>query len=201
MIKAWFPTLILTETLEEFSKHNSYFANKAQSLKLKFNSTVSTNWDCDTFNTMETYDLKQDNDQIINNFIETCKRHVLNFSKEFGVKQEIQDLECHNFWFNIAMPGNYQELHQHSNSHFSAVYYVSAEKNAGDIVFKSLEHFSDMSNLPIANSDLTAASFKACSYTPINSTLLVFRSNLPHQVNKNLSNLDRISISMNFRFK
>jgi uncharacterized protein (TIGR02466 family) len=201
MIKAWFPTLIFAESLTEFSIHNNYLASKAQSLKVKFNSKVNTNWACDTFNTMETYDPTQDNDQIINKFIETCKQHVLNFSKEFGVKKEIQDLECHNFWFNIAMPGNYQELHQHSNSHFSAVYYVSAEKDAGDITFKSAEHFTDMFHLPIIDSDLNAASYKACSYTPINSTLLIFKSNLLHQVNKNLSGTDRISISMNFRFK
>lgn len=201
MIKAWFPTLILEEHLEEFLKHNSYFASKAQALKVKFNSTVNTNWACDTFNTLNTYDPKQDNDQIINSFISVCKQHVLNFSKEYGVKKEIQDLDCHDFWFNVAMPGNYQELHQHSNSHFSAVYYVSAAPGAGDITFKSAEHFTDMYNLPIDDKDLTQASCKACSYTPINSTLLIFRSNIMHEVRKNLSNSDRISISMNFKFK
>ena len=201
MIKAWFPTLILEESLEEFSKYNNYFASKAQALKVKYNSTVNTNWACDTFNTLNTYDPKQDNDQIINSFIDTCKQHVLNFSKEYGVKKKIQDLECHDFWFNIAMPGNFQELHQHSNAHFSAVYYVSAEKGAGDITFKSAEHFTDMYNLPVLDKDITEASCKACSYAPINSTLLIFRSNLLHEVRKNLSGADRISISMNFKFK
>jgi uncharacterized protein (TIGR02466 family) len=201
MIQAWFPTLIFEESLKEFSNHNDYFANKARALKLKFNSKVNTNWACDTFNTLNTYDPKKDNDQIINSFIDTCKQHVLNFSKEFGVKKEIQELDCHDFWFNIASPGNYQELHQHSNSHFSAVYYVSAEKDAGDITFKSTEHFTDMYNLPIDDKDLTQASCKACSYTPMNSKLLIFRSNILHEVRKNLSGTDRISISMNFRFK
>lgn len=201
MIKAWFPTLILEESLKDFTQHNQYLANKAKMLKVKFDSSVNTNWACDTFNTLNTYDPKKDNDQIINNFIEICKQHVLNFSKEYGVKKEIQDLDCHDFWFNVAMPGNYQESHQHSNSHFSAVYYVSAEKGAGDITFKSAEHFTDMYNLPIDDKDLTQASYKACSYAPINSTLLIFKSNLLHGVNKNLSSTDRISISMNFKFK
>lgn len=201
MIQAWFPTLIFEESLKDFAQHNQYLANKARALKTQFNSNVNTNWACDTFNTLNTYDPKQDNDQIINNFIATCKQHVLNFSREYGIKKELQDLDCHDFWFNVAMPGNYQELHQHSNSHFSAVYYVSAEKGAGDITFKSAEHFTDMFNLPIDDKDLTRASCKACSYTPINSTLLIFRSNLSHEVRKNLSGSDRISISMNFRFK
>lgn len=201
MIQAWFPTLIFKESLEDFKQHNQYLASKAQLLKTQFESTVNTNWACDTFNTLNTYYPAQDNDQIVNSFIAVCKQHVLNFSKEFGVRKELADLECHDFWFNVAAPGNYQELHQHSNSHFSAVYYVSAEKGAGDITFKSAEHFTDMYNLPIDDDKLTAASYKACSYAPINSTLLIFKSNLLHGVNKNLSGADRISISMNFKFK
>jgi hypothetical protein len=39
---------------------------------------------------------------------------------------------------------------------------------------------------------------KSCNYEPAPTKLLVFKSNLQHMVEKNLSNKDRISIAMNF---
>jgi len=46
----------------------------------------------------------------------------------------------------------------------------------------------------------TSASYKSCFYTPKESMILIFRSNLLHMVEKNNSDTDRISIAMNFRF-
>ena len=48
--------------------------------------------------------------------------------------------------------------------------------------------------------NLNKISYPACWYEPENSMLLIFRSNLIHMVEKNNSNDDRISISMNFKF-
>ena len=39
---------------------------------------------------------------------------------------------------------------------------------------------------------------KSCSYTPEPTKILIFKSNLLHMVEMNLSNSDRISIAMNF---
>ena len=201
MIKAWFPTLIYFDILEEFKDRNLYLKNKAYSLKELNASKSSTNWKCDTFNTLDSYNYLNDNDTIINELVDVCKNRVLEFAKEYGVHRPISNLQCHDFWFNIASTGSYQEFHQHTQSHFSAVYYVNVNDNCGNINFRSIEAMTDMFNLPIADKDMTHASYKSCEYTPKESGLLIFRSNLLHMVEKNLSATDRISISMNFRFQ
>jgi uncharacterized protein (TIGR02466 family) len=198
-IDYWFPTLISKEKLEEF-RDNSYLENKAYSLKGVL-PNVSTQWNCDTYNTLELYNPVNDNDTIIHNFINLCKEKVHEFAKEFGVVKPLSDLQCNDFWFNIAKEGNYQECHQHPNSHFSIVYYVKTEKNCGNIVFKGPTAFSDMCTLPIDSKNLNRVSYPSCHYTPTNSLFLIFRSNLIHMVEKNRSGVDRISISMNFRYK
>lgn len=200
MIDSWFPTLIYRDTLSEFADKNPYLENKANELKNKLNGSLDTHWQCDTFNTLGQYNPYDDNDTVINNLIETCKIKVLEFSKVYGIEKRITDLCCHDFWFNISSTGNFQEYHQHTNSHFSLVYYVKAPLGSGNIHFKSIESITDMFDLPIHHKNLTQASYKSCMYEPKNSMVLIFRSNLLHMVAKNLSDQDRISISMNFRF-
>lgn len=199
-IESWFPTLICKDRLDEFSKYNLYFESKAQDLKKNHNHSVTTNWQCDTFNTLGLYDQTRNNDDIGDQLIDVCKIKVLDFSKVYGVRKDISSLECIDFWYNVSEPGNYQEFHQHANSHFSLVYYVKIPKNSGNIHFKSAESMTDMYELPIERNCLTDASYKSCFYEPEESMILIFRSNLLHMVDKNFSNENRISIAMNFKF-
>jgi uncharacterized protein (TIGR02466 family) len=199
-IDSWFPTLICRDRLFEFVEHNHYFECKALELKKNYKSTSTTNWRCDTFNTLDQYDPSSHRDDLIDRLMHVCRLKVLDFSKEYGVQKDISSLQCIDFWFNIAEHGNYQEFHQHANSHFSLVYYVKVPENSGDIHFKSAESITDMFVLPIETHNLNNASYKSCVYKPAESTILIFRSNLLHMVSKNMSNSDRISIAMNFRF-
>jgi len=196
MIKFWFPTLISCQVLENFKQHNSYLENKALEIQKKSGRSVSTNWACDTYNTLGDYDYKTDPDPIIQNFAEVCKNKLIEFSKEFGVSSNT--IECTDLWFNVSSYGNYQEFHRHAGSHFSMVYYVTAPKESGDIIFQSAETNTDMFPLPITQ--VTDASCKTCVYQPEVSALLLFRSNLLHMVKQNKSNENRISISANFKF-
>lgn len=199
-IDSWFPTLVYKTSLDSFQDKNYYLEKKAYSLKLG-KPIVATEWNCDTYNTLNLYNPFNDNDSIVKDLISLCKDRVYDFSKEFGIFRKIDDLICTDFWFNIAQPGNYQECHQHPNSHFSLVYYVSVDANCGNIVFKSPTAFSDMFPLSIHSKNLNNNSYPACCYTPAESLLLIFRSNLVHMVEKNHSHKDRISVTMNFKFK
>jgi uncharacterized protein (TIGR02466 family) len=199
-IDHWFPTLVYRTILDEFQEQNEYLERKAYSLKFS-RPVVSTQWNCDTYNTLDLYNPTSDRDSIVNGLIDLCRDRVYDFSKEFGISKNIEQLVCTDFWFNIAQPGNYQECHQHPNSHFSLVYYIKVSDNCGNIVFKSPTAFSDMFPLSINSKNLNKNSYPACWYTPEESVLLIFRSNLVHMVEKNLSSTDRISVSMNFKFK
>ena len=189
-----FTDLIYSTSLRQHANLNDYFYNVVlQSKKQNINPT--TDWRCDTFNTAKSLNLNIDNNFLI--ILEDIKKEVINFSKDFGVLTN--NIICTESWINLAEAGNYQEYHIHPASHFSVVYYVNSPDNSGNIIFKSHEAISDM--FPIPADILTPANYKTYSYTPKNNDLLIFRSNLNHMVEKNISNEDRVSISANFCLK
>lgn len=192
----WFPTLILKKSLPQFDQHLDYLADKAYALRQQLPET-KTGWNCDTYNTLDNYKFDQDSDQVVRDLALQSILETWEFSREFGVNKPLEKFRCIDFWFNIAEPGAYQEFHQHANSHFSLVYYVRTPENCGDIIFQNPTTPLDMYNLPIEQ--FNANSYRSCRYSPEQGSILLFRSNLAHMVEKNLSGKDRISIAMNFR--
>lgn len=196
MIEEWFPTPIFFTDLKGIN--NNILKNRAYELQ-DIAPDVKTEWHCDTFNTLnKEYLLGNKDDKFVTDLIETTGQHVFRFAEEFGLTVDYYDLICRDFWFNIAAPNDYQEFHQHPNNHLSAVYYVQSSENSGDIVFKNPESIGDMYQIP--NEIDTKFSYKTAQYNPVESRLLIFKSNLLHMVEKNKSNRDRISIAMNFYF-
>lgn len=192
----WFPTVILEKHLTEFYPYNSHLMDRAYDLRQRYPQN-STAWKCDTYNTLHNWPWEDDLDSVLRNLILYCCRETHAFSRTFGVDKPIDKFRCTDFWFNIAGPGAYQEFHQHANNHFSLVYYVKTPQRCGNIIFQNPSAVTDMFSLPI--SEITANSRMSCSYQPHEGSMLLFRSNLLHMVEKNLSDEDRISISMNFR--
>ena len=177
--------------LEESNRLN--YIDKAESLLKTL--PQNKNWRCDTFTTLDKYDMI--NDPLFKDVINEIKSHVIKFSKEFGCGSD--DVSILDSWINVARPGDYQEYHIHTGSHFSIAYYLQSQQDSGNIVFRSHEADTDMFPLPIR--DLTPLSYKTMSFEPQNGMLLIFRSNLRHMVEKNLSDNNRISISMNLNVK
>lgn len=198
MIDLWFPTAIYRDNLSKDFVSNEYLKLKAEKLIFR-EKNKHTQWRCDTLSTIEFYNWKDDNDSEIQKLISLIKLKILEFATNFGI-DPLTELRCDHCWFNIALPASYQEYHQHANSHFSAVYYIDVREKSGNIVFKSSESVTDMCSLPVKSNNLTNLSYKTCSYTPKNYDLYIFRSNLLHMVEKNQTNENRISMSMNFGF-
>jgi uncharacterized protein (TIGR02466 family) len=113
------------------------------------------------------------------------------------------DIDCSSVavkdaWINISKPGNYQEYHIHPGSHFSLVYYIKVPENSGRIVFRSHEADKDM--FPFDTHKITNINNKTVKLQPNEGDVIVFRSNLSHMVEKNMSNENRVCIAMNFKF-
>jgi uncharacterized protein (TIGR02466 family) len=179
--------------LEMESQRESFVA---RAYEIKETHNRASHWRCDTYNTLNsTYDFKVDH--IFTDLIQVCKSHVGNFSRSFGINNPVVSVS--DAWINIANPGNYQEYHLHPTNHFSLVYYVQTQSDCGDIVFRSPEANTDMYPLEVDVNN--GFNYKTCSYRPENNRMIIFRSNLLHMVEKNMSNADRISISMNFNVR
>ena len=120
------------------------------------------------------------------------------FSEIFSLYSfEEGEIKIANSWININPKNSYNLQHNHVGSLFSAVYYVQAEEDMGDIVF--------VNPCPTIGHHLSFFDFKKKS--PINSEtwtlkpetgqLIVFPSWMEHYVLPNMTDKDRISIAIN----
>jgi uncharacterized protein (TIGR02466 family) len=184
-----FPTLI--HRIIETQPDHDLFIDKATQLKQTL--SPDSNWQCSTFNTLNKYDMI--NDPLFKNLIAYITDQVSQFAVEFGCSPDSAVIT--DSWINVAEPGDYQEYHIHTGNHFSIVYYITAPKDSGNIVFRCFEADTDMFPLPVKAMNYT--SYKTFSFPPEAGQLLIFRSNLRHMVEKNMSSDPRISISMNFK--
>lgn len=174
--------------------NNTQFAEKA--MVLKNNVSPNVDWCCDTFATMNT-EYKLINDPLFAPLVSEVGQAVADFAAVYGLRDGAV-LSCIDGWINVALPGDYQEMHIHPGCHFSAVYYVDAPEECGNLVLRSHESLTDMH--PIPSLEVTQAGAKTFFQTPKTGDLIVFRSNLPHMVATNKSNAPRISVTLNFAF-
>ena len=81
------------------------------------------------------------------------------------------------FWFNVAKPNEMTGLHNHSGlSVLSAVAYLQADKNSGNLFFKNEEEFE---------------------LEPAVGKIIIFPPHLKHGVRLNESKNERISLAFN----
>ena len=140
----------------------------------------------------KNFDMK---DEEPKKFIEEIKTNINTAINDMDWDLQTQEVKISNMWAIINTKGSLNQKHHHSNSDLSAAYYVSAEKNCGDIIFfdprpaKVYKH-------PIAkNPNILNATINSISPEP--GMLILFPSYLEHSVNPNLSDHKRIVISFN----
>ena len=105
-------------------------------------------------------------------------------------------------WKNINEPGNFNVPHCHPISDLSGVLWIKAPKNSGNIVFESPEIFNRYRELDSYSDEFRYDSnvYMTYYFTPKEGNILIFPSNLQHEVKENKSNEDRISYSFNIKF-
>tara|TARA_Y100001937_G_C6947804_1_gene253240 strand:- start:36 stop:617 length:582 start_codon:yes stop_codon:yes gene_type:complete len=103
-----------------------------------------------------------------------------------------------NMWANINPPGGYNRPHVHPNSHFSGVYYIKAPQNSGQIVFNEPRLGAHMVMPSRKKGRPPKHLWREVQLDPIEGRILIFPSWLWHNVEPNLSNDIRISVSFNF---
>tara|TARA_B100001094_G_scaffold155014_1_gene150040 strand:+ start:1142 stop:1756 length:615 start_codon:yes stop_codon:yes gene_type:complete len=124
---------------------------------------------------------------------------VDNCIRDYGYYEEHCYPIMENFWFNINKQGNTNSVHIHDNSFISGVYYVSARPEQGNInVYKNhMQDFIIASAAPMKN--YTPISASCIAYEPMSSKLILFPGWLPHGVERNKTDEDRVSVSFNVK--
>jgi uncharacterized protein (TIGR02466 family) len=109
---------------------------------------------------------------------------------------EILYMECeyniYNSWFTLTKPKADSAPHVHTNSWISGVYYPEHNKDFNIIVYNDFHNFymTTVKQYGIYNS-------RFFTINPQKNQLILFFSNLRHQISKNNSNIDRYSLAFN----
>ena len=130
-----------------------------------------------------------------NKFFETINNHLHEVFKNYGWVFDQSKVICTSMWAIINKKNSFNIEHSHSNNYLSAAYYVKAPKNCGN--FKT-------SNPNILNRNVYPKAERATEFNSNNITikinegdLLIFPAYLPHSVEENKSDEDRVIISFN----
>tara|TARA_B110000977_G_C11082438_1_gene493348 strand:+ start:454 stop:1056 length:603 start_codon:yes stop_codon:yes gene_type:complete len=110
-------------------------------------------------------------------------------------------LKIINMWININDDKHsYNKQHNHSGSTMSGVYYVKGNENSGKICFPrpSLEDYIIQTTGRVTETN--QFTYSEAGYAPEEGKLLLFPSYVPHYVETNQTNDERISIAFNIGF-
>jgi uncharacterized protein (TIGR02466 family) len=186
----WFPVSIYTEKNILTGEEHQQLVNHVDTIKKDIPSG-GKDWFGSIYTSFETYDIRQDAE--FDNLLHNIKIHVQDYAK---MHNSIHDYQCQQAWFNESVENQFQEFHTHASNVISAVYYLRAPEGAGDIVFKDPKQ-PDMN--PLKNvTELNDLNFASVSFEPIENSLIIFRSYLPHMVKPGKNKVGRISVACNY---
>ena len=120
--------------------------------------------------------------------------------REIYIAEEYKfELKVDSMWAMVNKKYSYNKLHTHPGCHWAGVYYVQCPPKCGDIVFRFLEPRQSFPQ-PIFKkntNELQPHQWETVHYEPKEGRVIMFPSYLGHEVEPNLSDKDRISISFN----
>lgn len=131
-------------------------------------------------------------------FINTTSNSIHTLIQNYALSFNY-NIKINGIWFNVNPPNSYNLTHTHSGCSFSASYYINTPKNSGRIVFENPSIGQQIDNF-YQNKFREFNNINQGKYyiEPKENVLILFPSWLPHYVEQNKSNEDRIGLSFNF---
>lgn len=113
-----------------------------------------------------------------------------------------QSISIGNYWVNINRRGGYNVEHVHPGAFLSGVYYVNIDPQSNPAPITFLRHSDWIMNHGVYFYDSVSGEKPPfiehqVELSPRTGALLLFPSHLPHRVEPNQSDSDRVSISFN----
>ena len=96
-------------------------------------------------------------------------------------------------WFTKSITGQSSSSHNHNNCMYSAVLYLQTSENSGDIMFKS---FADK-RYNLVKNDYNLYNSTEWEVKPVDGLLVIFPSEIYHQILENKSDTTRYSLAFN----
>ena len=121
--------------------------------------------------------------------------HIKDVFKNYGWIYDSSKVRCTSMWSIINRKGSFNIEHIHSNNYLSAAYYVKAPKNCGQ--FKALTPNIISRNFFPKSNGITELNAVTAKINVTEGDLLIFPAYLPHSVEENKSDEDRVIVSFN----
>lgn len=113
---------------------------------------------------------------------------------------EHQNIELTSMWINIGSKNSYNVTHTHKPTHLSGVWWIKIPKNCGRFVFTYPDGcYSDIALINSTRMDYREeiSLHPGIVEYPREGKIMLFPAAMPHRVELNQSDEDRISISFN----
>jgi len=92
-----------------------------------------------------------------------------------------------HYWTNVNAPGSRNAVHSHEKSHFSCVYYLEATNTGALRLINPANLLGNCNPLAVFTRDFV--------FDPADGDLILWPSWVPHEVEPNFSNKNRINIT------
>lgn len=121
--------------------------------------------------------------------LDTVKSYMFDFLK---INDNIA-LFIKKSWLVKSKPGGFGRMHSHPNSILSGVLYYSTPVNCGNLLLHDKN--SNFGTILFGSSESNFFNSRIVSIKPETGKMVIFPSNMLHEVGMNNSNSDRISLS------
>lgn len=143
------------------------------------------------FSSEDTYILKQPPLYNLSLWIQEC---INEFFKEINRPDKKTHLTITQSWVNITGQGQAHQKHKHWNSFYSGVFYINAIENQDKIYFHNYSGLRDIQVTPTEHNIYNSMTW----WIPVKSKeLIIFPSNLYHEVDIVEHDKNRVSLSFN----
>jgi uncharacterized protein (TIGR02466 family) len=143
-------------------------------------------------------------DRYILNELPELKKEIENHCKLFtekymGTTNKVE-FYLQNSWFLKHVKNDWGQIHYHSNSLLSGVYYLKTPPNSGNINFhKNCLHMNMFPpSIRMENDIRNHFTAEQYSLTPEEGLIIIFPAQLEHSIGTNKSEGDRYSVAFNF---
>ena len=191
-ILTYFPQPIFRYKVENYKTFNKELEEYIYKLKEEDNEGVVRSnrggWHSKSFKVREKGTIQ-------NRFTQELSKYIFDVIQTYGWKCVPERVVVSEMWAIINKPRDFNLIHTHPKAYLSAAYYVKAPEKAGRFVIEN--PLSVARHSYPAHATKTEYNIKAAALDIEEGDLLLFPAYLPHKVNENKSDEDRIVISFN----
>ena len=112
--------------------------------------------------------------------------------KTFSHFKSCEEIQI-SYWANVNQPGSRNIFHSHKEDHFALCYYLQAE-GTGDL--RLVNHINILGDC-----NKTAPFARDVTISPMDGDLFMWPAWVPHEVETNLSDKERINLVFNIKLK